>query len=89
MLTISLGSGAKCDVTYLFSADLLGENTGHMPRHAKTYRNFAAQRDFMQQERIAAYKEFNADIANKAYPSSTHDVAIEEVEFSQFIDNIS
>ncbi|MGY8862692.1 MAG: 3-methyl-2-oxobutanoate hydroxymethyltransferase [Pseudomonadales bacterium] len=89
MLTISLGSGSKCDVTYLFSADLLGENTGHIPRHAKTYRNFAAQRDFMQQERIEAYMEFNADVTTKSYPNITHDVAIEESEFSQFINNIS
>ncbi len=51
MLTISLGSGAGCDVQYLFSADLLGENRGHIPRHAKTYRNFAAERDRLQSER--------------------------------------
>jgi 3-methyl-2-oxobutanoate hydroxymethyltransferase len=35
ILTISLGSCAGCDAQYLFSADLLGENRGHIPRHAK------------------------------------------------------
>ncbi len=54
LLTISLGSGTDCDATYLFSADLLGENRGHIPRHAKIYRNFAAERDRLQQERVAA-----------------------------------
>ncbi|MEM7256624.1 MAG: 3-methyl-2-oxobutanoate hydroxymethyltransferase, partial [Pseudomonadota bacterium] len=48
ILTISLGSGTQCDATYLFSADLLGENRGHIPRHAKVYRNFAAERDRLQ-----------------------------------------
>ena len=43
MLTISLGSGPGSDVQYLFSADLLGENRGHIPRHAKTYRKFVAE----------------------------------------------
>ena len=40
ILTISLGSGQGCDATYLFSTDLLGENRGHIPRHAKVYRDF-------------------------------------------------
>jgi 3-methyl-2-oxobutanoate hydroxymethyltransferase len=60
ILTISLGSGTRCDATYLFSADLLGENRGHIPRHARVYRNFAAERDRLQQERIDAYREYIA-----------------------------
>jgi 3-methyl-2-oxobutanoate hydroxymethyltransferase len=43
ILTISLGSGKGCDATYFFSADLLGENRGHIPRHAKVYRHFATE----------------------------------------------
>lgn len=57
LLTVSLGSGAGCDAEYLFSADLLGENPGHIPRHAKTYRDFAGMRRRMQTERVAAYRE--------------------------------
>jgi 3-methyl-2-oxobutanoate hydroxymethyltransferase len=78
MLTISLGSGGGCDAQYLFSADLLGENTGHIPRHAKTYRNFAAERERLQQERVAAYKEYIADVTTGAFPQSEHVVRIDE-----------
>lgn len=87
-LTISLGSGSACDATYLFSADLLGENRGHIPRHAKVYRNFAAQRDQMQLERVAAYQEFISDVGTQSYPTSTHDVSIDANEFDQFLADI-
>ena len=89
ILTISLGSGPDCDVTYLFSADLLGENRGHIPRHAKVYRNFAVERDRLQQERIAAYKEYITDIANKDYPASKQEISIDIDEFDKFIEAIS
>jgi len=89
ILTISLGSGPDCDVTYLFSADLLGENRGHIPRHAKVYRNFAAERDRLQLERIATYKEYITDIANKDYPASKQEISIDIDEFDKFIEAIS
>lgn len=80
MLTISLGSGGGCDAQYLFSADLLGENRGHIPRHAKTYRNFATERDRLQAERVAAYKEYIADVITGAFPEASHVVTIDEDE---------
>ncbi len=78
MLTISLGSGGGCDAQYLFSADILGENRGHIPRHAKTYRNFAAERDRLQDERIAAYKEFIADVNSGAFPEARNTVDVDD-----------
>ena len=72
MLTISLGSGGGCDAQYLFSADILGENRGHIPRHAKVYRNFAAERDRLQQERIAAYREYMEDVSSGTFPQQEH-----------------
>ncbi len=88
ILTISLGSGTACDATYLFSADLLGENRGHIPRHAKVYRDFAGQRDRMQDERIAAYKEYISDVNTRSYPAPEHDVLIDASEFDQFISQL-
>ena len=35
-------SGPGCDAQYLFAEDVLGCTRGHKPRHAKTYRDFAA-----------------------------------------------
>jgi len=78
MLTISLGSGGGCDAQYLFSADLLGENRGHIPRHAKTYRNFAAERERLQDERISAYREYIADVTSGAFPEASHSVEISD-----------
>ena len=37
LLTISMGSGSLCDGQYLFSQDILGYNTGHIPRHSRIY----------------------------------------------------
>lgn len=88
MLTISLGSGGDCDAQYLFSADLLGENRGHFPRHAKAYRNFAAERDRLQAERVAAYREYKADIETGAFPTAAHIVDIGEQELLQILDAV-
>jgi 3-methyl-2-oxobutanoate hydroxymethyltransferase len=87
ILTISLGSGTGCDATYLFSADLLGENRDRIPRHAKVYRNFAAERDRLQQERISAYSEYIEDVTRGRYPQAAHDVSISDEELSQFLSN--
>ena len=89
ILTISLGSGTGCDATYLFSADLLGENRGHIPRHAKVYRDFAGERNRLQQERIAAYREYIADVEGRSYPATEHEVSIEQDEFKRFLDAIA
>jgi 3-methyl-2-oxobutanoate hydroxymethyltransferase len=88
ILAISLGSGQQCDATYLFSADLLGENRGHFPRHARAYRNFAAERDRLQQERIAAYQEYIADVSKLRFPDAEHSVSIDENEFEKFLNSI-
>lgn len=86
MLTISLGSGGGCDAQYLFSADLLGENRGHIPRHARTYRNFAAERDRLQAERVSAYKEYIADVTTGAFPEAGHVVTIDDDELQKVWD---
>ena len=78
MLTISLGSGNGCDAQYLFSADLLGENRGHIPRHAKVYRNFAAMRDKMQADRIAAYREYIADVRDGSFPNDAQSITMSD-----------
>ena len=88
ILTISLGSGPNCDATYLFSADLLGENRGHIPRHAKVYRNFAQERDRLQQERIEAYREYIGDISDGDFPGPDHNVSIADDEYDVFLNSI-
>ena len=85
ILTISLGSGRYCDATYMFSTDLLGENRGHFPRHAKKYRDFSAEYDRLQNERTLAYKEFMVDVNHHAYPDANHNVEMSDNEYDRFL----
>lgn len=84
ILLWSMGAGSGCDAQYLFAEDILGTNRGHMPRHSKVYRNFAAEYDRLQAERVAAFKEFIADVASSAYPEDKHVVKMAAAELSAF-----
>ncbi len=84
ILLWSMGAGAGCDAQYLFAEDILGTNRGHMPRHSKVYRNFAAEYDRLQAERVAAFKEFITDVASSAYPEDKHVVKMAAAELSAF-----
>ncbi|MET1416685.1 3-methyl-2-oxobutanoate hydroxymethyltransferase [Roseibium sp. HPY-6] len=72
ILMISMGSGDGCDGQYLYTCDVLGENTGHVPRHSKVYRNFAAERQRLQESRIEAFKEYRSDVIQGKYPEPRH-----------------
>ena len=86
LFLISMGSGAGCDAQYLFSMDILGSNTGHYPRHSKTYRDFRAEFERLHGERVAAYSEYHADVAAGAYPADEHKLGIDEAELAHFIE---
>ena len=88
ILLWSMGAGSGCDAQYLFAEDILGENRGHMPRHAKIYRNFAAEHDRLQAERIAAFGEFRADVASGAFPEPRHVVTMDPREHDAFLKGI-
>jgi 3-methyl-2-oxobutanoate hydroxymethyltransferase len=85
LLMLSMGAGRGGDAQYLFAEDVLGYTRGHKPRHAKTYRNFRAEYDRLQAERIAAFKEYAADVDSGAYPEEKHLVPIEDGEFEAFM----
>lgn len=84
MIMLGMGAGPHADAQYLFAEDVLGHTAGHKPRHAKTYRNFAAEYERLQKERIAAFKEFIADVNSGAYPKPEHAVPITNEEFDGF-----
>ena len=88
LFMISMGAGTGCDAQYLFAEDVLGQNRGHMPRHSKVYRNFAAEFDRLQEERVAAFREFVADVDSKAYPEDRHVVRMDPAELGKFMDGI-
>jgi len=84
ILLWSMGAGAGCDAQYLFAEDILGQNRGHMPRHSKIYRNFAAEYDRLQSERIAAFCEYVADVGDGTYPQDSNLVKMADTELAQF-----
>jgi len=88
ILLWSMGSGPGCDAQYLFAEDILGSNRGHLPRHAKVYRDFKAEEDRLQQERIAAFGEFIADVGSGTYPEDRHLVRMKTEELDRFIQGL-
>lgn len=85
IMVLSMGSGTGCDGQYLFAMDILGSNTGHVPRHAKVYRNFAAEYDRLHKESIAAFAEFKQDVVSGQYPEVGHMVTAKDEEYKRFL----
>ncbi len=85
MIMLGMGAGPGADAQYLFTEDVLGHTDGHRPRHAKVYRDFAAEFDRLQNERVTAFREFIEDVNSGAYPAPEHSVPIEDGEFEAFV----
>jgi len=86
MLTISIGSGSKSDVQFLFAEDILGyhNDSSKTPRHAKSYRNFDKIYSTMQKERIKSFKKFKSDVELNKFPLKKHSIMAEKKELEKF-----
>lgn len=84
LFLVSMGGGAGGDCQYLFACDVLGTNTGHMPRHSKKYADLAKEYARIQQMRISAFKAFVKDVQTGAYPSEQYLVKAPEAEMKAF-----
>ena len=85
IMTLSMGSGSGCDGQYLFANDVLGYTTGHMPRHARVYKNFKKEYQRLQNERVEAFKSFHNDTVNKQFDDPKITVSIEDKEYDNFL----
>ena len=85
LLLMSLGSGHGCDSQFLFSDDILGDYDERIPRHAKAYRNFFKEYQRLQEERIAAFKEYAEDVRSGRFPEARHLVAMDEAVFREAV----
>ncbi|MBY6046221.1 3-methyl-2-oxobutanoate hydroxymethyltransferase [Vannielia litorea] len=85
MIMLGMGAGPGADAQYLFTEDVLGHGANKKPRHGKQYRNFKAEFDRLQQERIAAFREFIADVNSGAYPAPEHVVPMKDDAFETFL----
>ena len=88
LVMISMGSGAGCDGQYLFAADVLGSHNGHYPRHAKTYRDFTLEYERLQNERVAAFREYADDVRSGGFPAARHNVGMDPAELDSFLAQI-
>jgi 3-methyl-2-oxobutanoate hydroxymethyltransferase len=85
MILMSLGSGPGCDTQFLFSDDILGDYDDRLPRHAKAYRNFLEENRRLQQERIAAFREYIADVQGGRFPEKSHLVEMDDATLQRVI----
>ena len=88
MILMSLGSGSGCDTQFLFSDDILGDYDERLPRHAKAYRNFLAEYKRLQDERIAAFNEYAADVTSERFPEAGHLIQMDADTLRQAIEAI-
>lgn len=86
LFLISMGAGPAGHAQYLFTDDVLGQNRGHIPRHAKVYADFATEQDRLQAMRVTAMSAFAADVHGGAYPGPEHLVASEADVVAAFRD---
>ena len=82
---IGMGSGLGCDAQYLFAEDILGYNTGHIPRHAKVYTDVGSDYKRILEKSEKALKMFKLDVEKSKYPSKDHEINIPENELSEFV----
>ncbi|PPR45494.1 MAG: 3-methyl-2-oxobutanoate hydroxymethyltransferase [Alphaproteobacteria bacterium MarineAlpha5_Bin6] len=85
IMTLSMGSGSGCDGQYLFANDVLGYTEGHIPRHARIYKDFKKEYARLQEERVNAFKEFHKDTTEKNFNDPKITVGIEDKEFEKFL----
>lgn len=85
LILMSLGSGDGCDTQFLFSCDILGDYDERIPRHAKQYRNFLAENKRMQQERVAAFSEYVADVQQGNFPTKAHSIGLSDEKFDAIV----
>jgi len=80
-----MGAGKYADAQYLFTEDVCGYGKNHKPRHGKVYRNLTPELQRIQDERIAAFSDFKADVDSGGYPEAEHTVTITDDAFDAFL----
>ena len=77
LFVISMGAGAGGHAQYLFGDDVLGQNRGHVPRHAKAYADLAKEQVRIQALRVQAMTAFADEVHSGAYPTAPYLVEAE------------
>lgn len=85
LILMSLGSGPGCDTQFLFSDDILGDYEERIPRHAKAYRNFLREYQRLQEERIAAFRAYAADVKSGQFPQASNLIKMDEAALAEAV----
>lgn len=88
LIMLGMGAGKYADAQYLFTEDVCGYGKNHKPRHGKVYRDMSALLEKQQAERIAAFKDYKADVDAGGYPAAEHSVPIKDDEFEAFLSQV-
>jgi 3-methyl-2-oxobutanoate hydroxymethyltransferase len=88
LILMSMGSGSGATIQYLFATDVLGTNTGHIPRHAKVYGKIGEEEARVQRLRIEAFKALSTEVRSGAYPEEKHIIGMNDVEFDAFMKSL-
>lgn len=86
IILMSMGAGPGVAVQYLFATDVLGTNSGHVPRHAKVYGNIGEEEARVQRLRVEALAAFRNDVQRGGYPEDKHGLEIKDDEFNTFLE---
>lgn len=82
IVTISLGSGNAGDVIFLFMADICGE-AEKPPRHAHAFRNLKPLHQQLHTERVAALRDFHAEVHAQTFPYPVQSIAMRDGELEK------
>ncbi len=85
LFMVSMGGGKGGDCQYLFACDVLGTNTGHVPRHSKQYANLAKEFDRIQEMRIKAFKDWIGEVQSGAWPDAPNVIHTGKAEVDKFL----
>ena len=88
LLTLSMGSGPKCDVEFLFIQDVIGTNTERVPRHAKIFKNTNKSYEKLLDDTIEGIKSFVKDVNTNKFPTKSNIVEIKDEEFDKFLNKV-
>jgi 3-methyl-2-oxobutanoate hydroxymethyltransferase len=81
---VSMGGGKGGDCQYLFACDVLGYNTGHVPKHSKKYADLAKEYARIQDIRVNAFKTFVGEVQSGAWPVEPYIVSAPQAEMEAF-----
>lgn len=84
LFLVSMGGGKGGDCQYLFACDVLGYNTGKVPRHSKKYADLASEYARIQDIRIEAFKSFVGEVQSGAWPTADYIVKAPQSEMDAF-----